>query len=545
MEECAVSNITLFILPCLKIFRAASYVFKNSMEFFIRNNTPVTQNEYFLNDGATLMSTTNIHSHISYANSAFIEASGYKEEHLLGEPHNLIRHPDMPAEAFGDMWYTLQQGQSWTGLVKNRRANGDHYWVRANVTPVYQNDILTGYISVRHVPQRDEIEASETLYQRVRNNELKHHRFYKGLVVHRGIFSFLSLFKRLSTAKRVNYAIFTAALLTLLVTFLLPKGVMMGGALIGIFCLLQIFLHHQISRPINAVMRKMQHVVSGRKTGYEHFDRVDEIGMMMRLVNQSGLNLQSLVDDVGAQITGIRQISQQVAKEGTSLQARSEETASDLQQTAAAVEEIASAVQQTADTAAEAIGMADRTSDSARHGEAIMQKTIGMMQSVSKDNSQIVDIIGVIDRIAFQTNILALNAAVEAARAGEAGRGFAVVAAEVRNLAQHSASAAKEIKTLIEKNVASVNAGVNMVEQTETHLTAMVGNVLQMSSLIKEIGHATQEQTQALTLINASISRIGVMTHNNTAMVDNVTSAATHLTQRTTRLQQAIAVFSG
>jgi aerotaxis receptor len=151
----------------------------------------------------------------------------------------------------------------------------------------------------------------------------------------------------------------------------------------------------------------------------------------------------------------------------------------------------------------------------------------------------------VIDRIAFQTNILALNAAVEAARAGEAGRGFAVVAAEVRNLAQHSATAAKEIKTLIEKNVASVNNGVEMVDQTETHLTVMISNVLQVTSLIKEIGHATQEQTQALSLINESISRIGVMTSNNTGMVDNVTNAANHLTQRTMRLQQAIAVFGG
>ncbi|MNS43694.1 Aerotaxis receptor [compost metagenome] len=317
------------------------------------------------------------------------------------------------------------------------------------------------------------------------------------------------------------------------------------GAFVAIFIMLAFYLNAQICRPLKTIVHHMQHVVSGRKPAYFHFDRVDEVGMMMRLVNQSGLNLNSLVDDVGAQISGISTISQQVEKEGAALQARSEETADDLQQTAAAVEEIASAVQQTAQTAGEAIHMADRTSSSAHSGETAMKQTIGMMQSVSKDNSQIVDIIAVIDRIAFQTNILALNAAVEAARAGEAGRGFAVVAAEVRNLAQHSASAAKEIKTLIEKNVASVNAGVAMVEQTETHLTAMIGNVLQVTSLIKEIGHATQEQTLALTLINESISRIGVMTHNNTGMVDNVTSAARHLTQRTTRLQQAIAVFGG
>ncbi|EPA0111465.1 methyl-accepting chemotaxis protein [Enterobacter ludwigii] len=511
----------------------------------MRNNTPVTQNEYLLNEGSTLMSTTNTHSHITYANSAFIDASGYKEESLLGEPHNLIRHPDMPAEAFGDMWFTLQQGETWTGLVKNRRQNGDHYWVRANVTPVYQNETLTGYISVRNIPSREEIAVSEKRYEKVRNNELKHHRFYKGLFVRHGLFSFASLFKRLSTSKRIHLGIAITALFACLQLFIFADRIVESVGLALLFIALAVYLHAQIAKPVKSIVQQMQRVVSGRKADYYHFDRVDEIGLMMRMVNQSGLNLHSLVDDVGAQISGISTISQQVAKEGMALQTRTEETADFLQQTASAVEEIASAVQQTAETAKDAILMADRTRTSAHRGEAMMKETIGMMQSVSQDNSQIVDIISVIDRIAFQTNILALNAAVEAARAGDAGRGFAVVAAEVRNLAQHSATAAKEIKTLIEKNVSSVNAGVEKVEQTESQLTVMIGNVMEMSSLIKEIGHATQEQTQALTLINTSISRIGTMTQNNTGMVDNVTDAAHHLTQRTTRLQQAIAVFGG
>ncbi len=516
-----------------------------TMGLLMRNNTPVTQNEYLLNEGSTLMSTTNTHSHITYANSAFIDASGYKEESLLGEPHNLIRHPDMPAEAFGDMWFTLQQGETWTGLVKNRRLNGDHYWVRANVTPVYQNETLTGYISVRNIPSREEIAVSEKRYEKVRNNELKHHRFYKGLFVRHGLFSFTSLFKRLSTSKRIHLGIAITALLACLQLFIFADRIVETVGLALLFIALAVYLHAQIAKPVKSIVQQMQRVVSGRKADYYHFDRVDEIGLMMRMVNQSGLNLHSLVDDVGAQISGISTISQQVAKEGMALQTRTEETADFLQQTASAVEEIASAVQQTAETAKDAILMADRTRTSAHRGEAMMKETIGMMQSVSQDNSQIVDIISVIDRIAFQTNILALNAAVEAARAGDAGRGFAVVAAEVRNLAQHSATAAKEIKTLIEKNVSSVNAGVEKVEQTESQLTVMIGNVMEMSSLIKEIGHATQEQTQALTLINASISRIGTMIQNNTGMVDNVTDAAHHLTQRTTRLQQAIAVFGG
>lgn len=464
-------------------------------------NTDVTQKEYLLNEDATLMSTTDIHSHITYANSAFIDASGYDESHLMGEPHNVIRHPDMPPEAFDDMWYTIQQGNSWTGLVKNRRENGDHYWVRANVTPVYHNDNLTCYISVRNFPHRSEIENSDSLYQQVNNRGMGGFRFDKGVLVRRGIFSFLSIFKWLNVSRRVDLAMIGGAIM-MSALLAAPVDIMFKvAATLVLFFALSAWLKSQLCQPLKKIVDQMQRVVSGRRTDYYHFDRVDDIGLMMRLVNQSGLNLHSLVDDVGTQIQGIRNISQKVSKEGNDLRVRSDETAAELQQTAAAVEEIASAVEQ---TAVEAMRMADTTSADAARGGDVMKQTLGTMKSISRDNSKIVDIIAVIDSIAFQTNILALNAAVEAARAGESGRGFAVVAQEVRHLAQHSASAAKEIKVLIEHNVANVNTGVDMVGQTESHLTTMIDNVMQMSTMIKEMGHATQEQTQALSLITTA-----------------------------------------
>lgn len=509
----------------------------------MRSNIPVTQKEYLLNEKTTLLSTTNTQSHITYANSAFIDASGFDENQLMGEPHNIIRHPDMPPAAFADMWFTLQQGDSWTGMVKNRRHNGDHYWVRANVTPVWHNEQLTGYISVRTVPARQEIEQSERLYQKINNNNFKGHRLFKGIIIRRGVLACLSAFKWLSIRQRVNYAIGISLFLALGIIFAAVNPLIQAGAFTLLFLLLAIYLKYQICHPVKQILAQMQKVVAGRKPDSIHLNRVDELGMMMRLVNQAGLNLNSLVDDVSTQIAGIQEISKRVSQEGTALHKRSEETSANLQQTAAAIEEIGSAVQQTADTAAQTMTMADRTSANASEGGDFMKQTIGMMQSISRDNGQIVDIISVIDSIAFQTNILALNAAVEAARAGESGRGFAVVAAEVRNLAQHSASAAKEITSLIEKNVANVNAGVSMVEQTETHLTGMIDDVFQMSTMIKEIGLATREQTQALELINDSISRIGTMTDNNAAMVESVRDAAGNLSGRSSRLQQAVHVF--
>ncbi|HCB2601449.1 TPA: methyl-accepting chemotaxis protein [Citrobacter koseri] len=509
----------------------------------MKNNIAVTQKEYLLNNKTTLLSTTDKDSHITYANSAFIDASGFNETQLMGKPHNIIRHPDMPSAAFADMWHTILQGDSWTGLVKNRRQNGDHYWVRANVTPVWQNEKLMGYISVRTVPSRDEVSHSEQLYQKINNNGIKGFRLFKGIIIRRGALSWLSMFKWLSVSQRVNYALAITSLAALLFIFLPVPPAIQGGSIVVLFLLLAIYLKVQICQPVNTLLVQMEKVVSGRKPDNCHLQRVDEIGMLMRLVNQSGLNLRSLVDDVSTQISGIQAISQRVSQEGTALQSRSEETSADLQQTAAAIEEIGSAVQQTADTAAQTMTMADSTSANATEGGHIMKQTITMMQAISRDNSQIVDIIGVIDSIAFQTNILALNAAVEAARAGESGRGFAVVAAEVRNLAQHSASAAKEIKQLIEKNVTNVNTGVQMVEQTETHLTGMIDDVLQMSTMIKEISLATREQTLALEQINNSISRIGSMTDNNAEMVEQVTDAAGDLTGRASRLQQAVQVF--
>ena len=304
-------------------------------------------------------------------------------------------------------------------------------------------------------------------------------------------------------------------------------------------------LRHMLLKPLSASIAQLENVAAGDLThtlaapASQEFNRLNAAIEGMR---QSLMNSVLRVRDASSQIdTGSRELT----AGNMDLAQRTESTATSLEQTAASMEEITATVKLNADNAEQAHQLAKSVSDTADHGSEMVCYVIEKMRDIAGSSARIADILSVIDGIAFQTNILALNAAVEAARAGDAGRGFAVVAAEVRNLAQHSAIAAKEIKTLIEKNVSSVNAGVEKVEQTESQLTVMIGNVMEMSSLIKEIGHATQEQTQALTLINASISRIGTMTQNNTGMVDNVTDAAHHLTQRTTRLQQAIAVFGG
>jgi aerotaxis receptor len=509
----------------------------------MRINDPVSAQEHLLNDGEALMSTTDIHSHITYANSAFIKACGYNEKELMGEPHNLIRHPDMPPEAFADMWATLKQGDSWTGMVKNRCKNGDYYWVRANVTPVYHGGELTGYISVRTVPGIEEVQASDELYKAVREKRAGHLRFYKGLVIRRGWKSALSLFQRLSLAGRLAGAVLVPSLVMAVLPFcgLSPAAQIFAAA--GLFIVMNTALQRQVAKPVNTIVRQMQKVVSGQKAELVHFNRVDDIGLMMRLVNQSGLNLRSLVDDVGTQIGGISDITRQLAASSRAMSERTDETYAHLQQTAAAIEEISGAVEQTADTSAQTTQMAVKASTMAVAGEDMMKQTLGMMEAMSQASQHIVEIVSVIDQIAFQTNILALNAAVEAARAGVAGRGFAVVAAEVRHLAQHSATAAKEIKSLIDNSVASVGSGVSMVKNAEQHISEMAAEIVSMTALIREIGDATREQTSALAMINRSVERIGTMTQNNADMVVDAGTVVENLNQRSVRLSSAVSVY--
>jgi len=158
----------------------------------MRNNQPVTQREYQFPDSETLLSTTDTRSHITYANAAFIRTSGFELDELIGQPHNQVRHPDMPPEAFADMWHSLKEGESWTALVKNRRKNGDHYWVRANATPMRRNGQLVGYLSVRTKPSRAEVQATETLYQRFREGRAAGLAFHRGLIVRTGLMRWAS-----------------------------------------------------------------------------------------------------------------------------------------------------------------------------------------------------------------------------------------------------------------------------------------------------------------------------------------------------------------
>ena len=513
----------------------------------MRNNQPVTQREFELPDGVTLMSTTDPQSHINYANAAFVHASGYTREELQGQPHNMVRHPDMPKEAFADMWATLKQGEPWTAVVKNRRKDGDHYWVRANAMPVIRNGKHVGYLSVRTKPTREEVVAAEALYRDVREGRAAGRRLHKGLLVRDGWLGWSQLRATLPVRWRIRGALLTAW--PLLVAGVAALG--LGGAALGAFAagslvtlaMASWLLEVQISRPLESLREQALAIASGDTQGAALSNRVDEIGVTLRCVGQLGLMFRWLIDDVNEQVLNLRTATTEIAQGNNDLSSRTEQAAASVQQTASSMVQMTSTVKENASTASQANQLSGSASEAAAKGGHAVSQVVDTMTEINESSKRIADIISVIDGIAFQTNILALNAAVEAARAGEQGRGFAVVAGEVRNLAKRSADAAREIKALIGASVDKVEAGTKLVDDAGRTMDDIVSQVKRVSDLIAEISSVTHEQQGGISQIGQAIGNLDAITQQNAALVEQSAAASDSLKQQTERLVDALSVF--
>jgi aerotaxis receptor len=261
---------------------------------------------------------------------------------------------------------------------------------------------------------------------------------------------------------------------------------------------------------------------------------------LLRALNQMSANLFAIVSDVGENVAGVMSASSQIASGNQDLSSRTEQQASSLEQTAASMEELTSTVKQNADNARQANQLAVSASEVAVKGGSVVSQVVDTMGSINASSKKIVDIIGVIDGIAFQTNILALNAAVEAARAGEQGKGFAVVASEVRSLAQRSASAAKEIKTLIGDSVEKVEAGSKQVAEAGRTMEEIVGSVKRVTDIMGEITAASQEQTSGIEQINQAIAQMDQVTQQNAALVEEASATAQSLQEQADGLVKAV-----
>ena len=503
----------------------------------MRINLPVTQQNFDYSGDELLVSSTNTKGEITHCNPAFVRVSGYSYDELIGQPHNLIRHPDMPAEAYRDLWRTIGRGEPWTGIVKNRRKNGDHYWVRANVTPIMEGGKPRAYMSVRTKPSAAEISAAEALYAQMRSEAASGaSSFYldSGNVRYRGVRGWQQHLAQMALLPRMAILLLVTVLLALLPDVMGLQGTTAWVArlvllLLGVGWTLWRF-QATVLQGVHDATRFASDISACNLATSVGTDYPQPLGALMQRLLQT-------------QVRNFIESADEISRGGLDLSARTESQASSLEETAAAMEQLASTVLETSETAAKVSRESAQSSDIAKRGGQAVQEVGAAMQQMKLSSTKISEIVGVIEGIAFQTNLLALNAAVEAARAGEQGRGFAVVAGEVRALAQRSASSAKEISGLIGVTVNQIASGAQQMGHAGTTIEGVVDAVERVSTLVQQISSATKEQSQGIAQVNEAVTQLDTVTQQNAALVEESAAAAQGLKESAVSLGRSVDVF--
>ncbi|WP_027803650.1 methyl-accepting chemotaxis protein [Paraburkholderia dilworthii] len=336
--------------------------------------------------------------------------------------------------------------------------------------------------------------------------------------------------QRYQSAQDLFYAISVTVAIGIVISLL--------GSLLG-----RAVLVRAIVSPVDATIAQFQRIANGDLTGQIVVTSNNEMGRLAAALRKMQESLIATVNSVRQGTESIDSGVSEIAAGNTDLSQRTEEQAASLEETAASIEQLTSTVKQTADNAKQASSLAQGASTLAAQGGELAEQVVGTMHEIVDDSRRIADIVGVIEGIAFQTNILALNAAVEAARAGEQGRGFAVVASEVRSLAQRSAAAAKEIKALIEASTTRVENGSHLVERSGSTMTEIVQAISRVSSIMGEIAAAATEQSTGIDQVNLAVAQMDEVTQQNAALVEQAAAAASSLEEQARRLTSAVAVF--
>jgi aerotaxis receptor len=516
----------------------------------MRMNGPVTNAEYILPDDEVIITHTDPSSRITYANTAFLKSSGFSLEECLGQPHNMVRHPDMPPEAFADLWDTLRSGKSWTSLVKNRRKDGGFYWVRANVTPMKARGVVTGYMSVRIKPTREEIREAERVYAAMRAGTAGSLRLKEGQIVDT---SFAGALRRaMKPSLRAGTWVVIGFLCALLATLGIASWISRGfdwfaaGTLLGsaVAACNMFYVQNYVVQPLLRLHRAAFQLISGDTSTRIQAHGVSCVTRVAQGFEQLRCKLDGVLKDNLSAAAQVRGGVSSVVDASTDLSNRTNETAASLEETAASLEQLMATVQRNTENAQQAAQLAQSSSKATTQGREVVTEMYETMKAISDSSKRINDIVTLIDGIAFQTNLLALNAAVEAARAGDQGRGFAVVAQEVRSLAQRSAASAKEIKGLIEGSRETVTRGSELAGRAEESMGDVVQSVKRVVDVIGEIEAASREQSLGIEQINKAMTQMDAITQQDAQMAQALIGTAKQLEGESQQMVAAMAAFS-
>lgn len=509
----------------------------------MRNNGPVTNIERHLKDGEYIVSKTDLKGRIVYVNRPFMDISGFSESELLGLPHNVVRHPDMPQAAFEDLWRTLKSGKAWRAMVKNRCKNGDHYWVEANANPIWEDGKLTGYMSLRVRPTRAQIDAAEALYAKFRNGEARGLAIREGRVVRTGILGYLQRAMQWNFKMRIAVTITAMMLAAILIAAIdleligenhLPLSrentvaallLIMFGALGWVWW----FVSGRILAPLDVVTRECQVVASGNLKLKTNIDMSNELGGLQHAVNTMAGNIASVVTDIRTASGSLASASTQINATAQSISQATSQQAAGVEETSATIEQMSASVTLSAEHAKVTEEIARQVAGDTRESGEVVRDTALAMQSIAGK-------ISLIDDIAYQTNLLALNAAIEAARAGDQGKGFAVVASEVRKLAERVRVAANEISSLTDTSATHAQRAGNL-------LSEIVPAIGKTSDLVQEISSAMAEQVTGVGQVSQAMGQLNDAMQSNAAASEELAATAEAMNGQADQMQTLVGFF--
>ena len=543
----------------------------------MRNNQPVTTAETLLPEGLFIYSRTDLSGNIVEANEAFASISGFTREAMLGQPHNMVRHPDMPPEAFADMWRDLKAGRPWRAIVKNRRSDGGFYWVVANSSPVRENGQVIGYQSVRLCPTREEVAAADGAYRRLREGDASI-RVAHGRIVpkRKSPMAHYLDFRNQSLLMSVLLLLLSAASVAgMLVEFpartIVVESLACLGFAQGLFYAL--FAGPRMNRDMTSMADHLEAIMKSGNLKLR-FDpkRDDRIGDVGRTIDDLVAWVQSTLlgmqDSAKRVRESVVEVSSGIASVENAARVQSDASAA----AASGIEQITVSIGEVANHAAatrDAASLATRLSTKGAELSEQTSQTISTLSESVKAAAQQVEMLGsraedisritlVIKDIADQTNLLALNAAIEAARAGEQGRGFAVVADEVRKLAERTTQATKEIGAMTQSIQSETGKAVESMRSGATQVDASVALVRDVRSALGEISEqmentahmvndiscSTHEQQQAMTQMAQNVEQVSVMTEQNMAAVGQSNATVARLGETMERMRKSVSQFA-